>query len=485
MAIPQEIKDMRPKGLGTANEVRLIGGHYYVYEVSSKWDDVKGRPKKTTGKCIGKIDPQLGFIANKYYIDTYHQPVIESHVRHYGAVEMFRQLGKDIAQELRNCFPDIFRQIEVFALLRLVFASTGKTMKYDYEHSWLCNVYPDIGVCDSSVKRMLEKLSMRQDAMTRFMKSFVETGHELIFDGTSIMCSTSDSYAVKGHNSSGKWHDQYRLLYVFDKTNKAPLFFRVLPGNILDKSAFLETLRQSGAKDSVIIADKGFYSKPNLSYMMERGMRFILPLQDNTKMIPESFDAKEGDSRFDGRFTYKGRNIWFKVLPSGDKGNRLFIYQDDFRKAEFNSRFTEKQEKEYGEELLTDKDLLSNNRRGLFAFVSNLKCDAKQVYLLYKERWEIENCFDYMKNSVVRKPLHAHDNETIEAQCFINHVALLYFYRFLRAMDNAGLKDDYSPEEIIKRGNNIYKISEGLGHKQLTEMTVEDAELFKRLEVNL
>ena len=62
------------------------------------------------------------------------------------------------------------------------------------------------------------------------------------------------------------------------------------------------------------------------------------------------------------------------MLPSDGKGNRVFIYQDDFRKAEFYSRFTEKQEKEYGEVLLTDKDLLSNKRRGLFAFVSNLDC---------------------------------------------------------------------------------------------------------------
>lgn len=105
--------------------------------------------------------------------------------------------------------------------------------------------------------------------------------------------------------------------------------------------------------------------------------------------------------------------------------------------------------------------------------------------MTYKERWEIENCFNYMKNSVVRKPLHAHDNETIEAQCFINHVALLYFYRLLRAMDRSGLNADYSTEEIIRRGNNIYKISEGIGHTQLTEMTVEDAQIFKHLGISL
>ena len=59
----------------------------------------------------------------------------------------------------------------------------------------------------------------------------------------SIMCTTSDSYAIKGHNGNARWHDQYKLLYVFDRMNRVPLFFRVLSGNLMDKSAFIETLR--------------------------------------------------------------------------------------------------------------------------------------------------------------------------------------------------------------------------------------------------
>lgn len=58
------------------------------------------------------------------------------------------------------------------------------------------------------------------------------------------------------------------------------------------------------------------------------------------------------------------------------------------------------------------------------------------------------------------KTLYAQDNEIIESLCFINHVALLYFYSLIRAMDKTGMKDMYSTEEIINQGNNIYKISE-------------------------
>ena len=120
----------------------------------------------------------------------------------------------------------------------------------------------------------------------------------------------------------------------------------VLPGRMVDKAAFVETIRRCSCPDAIIIADKGFYSKANLSYLMEKKLRFMLPLQENTTMIPPSFDEHDGDGRYDGRFTYKGRNIWYKVIPTGDRGNRIFIYQDDFRKAEYNSLFTERQEKE-------------------------------------------------------------------------------------------------------------------------------------------
>lgn len=254
---------------------------------------------------------------------------------------MFRQLGADIGEALKASFPDMYRQIEVYAILRLVFSSTGKSMKYDYEHSWLCDVYPDIRTCDSSVMKLLGRLSMRMDDMEDFMRRFCEDGHKLVFDGTSILCSTSGSYVTKGYNSRAQRHDQYRLLYVFDRTSKAPVFYRVLPGRIVDRSAFVETLSRCRCRDAIVIADKDFYSKANVSYLMKEKLRFILPLQDNTTMIPKSFDSQEGDGRFDGRFTYKGRNIWYKVFPTGDNGNRIFIYQDDFRKAEYNSLFTE------------------------------------------------------------------------------------------------------------------------------------------------
>ncbi len=64
MSIPESIKKNKPTEFG-ALEIRCFGeGKYYVYQITSKWDAEKNRPKKVTGKSIGKITEAEGFIPN-------------------------------------------------------------------------------------------------------------------------------------------------------------------------------------------------------------------------------------------------------------------------------------------------------------------------------------------------------------------------------------------------------------------------------------
>jgi hypothetical protein len=58
-AVPQEIRAMKPRG----TMVKKIPGGYYVYEYKSVRDEY-GRRRTRMGRCIGKIDPALGFVPN-------------------------------------------------------------------------------------------------------------------------------------------------------------------------------------------------------------------------------------------------------------------------------------------------------------------------------------------------------------------------------------------------------------------------------------
>ena len=98
---------------------------------------------------------------------------------------------------------------------------------------------------------------------------------------------------------------------------------------------------------------------------------------------------------------------------------------------------------------------------GYFSFCSNLDLDAKEIYLDYKEHWDIKQCFDYLKNSVSTTALHAHTDEYFRGWAFLNHVSLLYYYGLLNALRNTKLDEKYSAEDVLKLTKNFYRVDTG------------------------
>ena len=338
MSIPESIKSKRPTQFG-AVEIRFIGGHYYTYLVSSKWDAVKGRPQKKTGKSIGKITETDGFIPNANGLRLMREmrmtPEVAPSVKNYGAYEVLLQLSPDLDKQLRQHFPDIFREIRTIALLRLVDSiSSAKMIQPMFLDSYMSDVCGDIAVSEGSVRRFIARLGMMQDQLDAFMRSQVMPGTTLLFDGTSIFFGSADSLSAKGYNPNHSQNPQARILYVFEKDSHKPVFYRVVQGSIVDKTAFMDTVNAAGCSDCIIIANKGFYSKKNVSALINAGMKFILPLQDNTVNVEAAFYENTDDNKWDGVFSYNKRAVWFRKRSSGNKGNYIYTFRDDSRKAE-------------------------------------------------------------------------------------------------------------------------------------------------------
>ena len=480
MAIPEAIKALKPTDYG-AVEIRNISGHFYVYEISSKWDSVKGRARKVTGKSVGKITLEDGFIPNARGM----RQTMPLHpiVKNYGAYAILQQLSGDLENRLRENFPDIYREISVVAMLRLVTGCTSKRINREFEASYLNDLHTDLACSGYTVRNLLTKLGVRAGDMASFMQNYMKPGSKLLFDGTSIFTRANDSYAQKGYNPDHKQETQVRILYIFDRTSFMPVFFRMVPGNVTDKVALKETIAASGCKKCLVIGDKGFYSKKNVSFLMENGMSYILPLQYNTKLIPDEFDGNIDDHKFDGCFVYKGRNIWHKTLDCGINGNKVYIFRDDKRKMQAEVNFMQKKEADY--ECMENASIFDDLRRGVFAFVSNTGESAKQIYFNYKERWDVEQCFDYLKNTVQIGSPYKRTNADLEAWAFINHISLLYFYGIVKALRDTSLSEKYSPEDILSIGKNIYRVRDHYhsANNRLSEVPKKDLNLLQTLGI--
>ena len=194
MSIPETIKKKRPTQFG-AVEIRFIGGHYYTYLVSSRWDAVKGRPQKVTGKSIGKITEADGFIPNANGLRLMQEmrltPDIAPTVKNYGAYELLLQLTPELDGKIREYFPAIFREIRTISLLRLVDSvSSARMIQPLFLDSYMSEICKDVSLPEGSVRRFISRLGAMQDQVDALPQKGTTRNIRRIRRRGFCMCST-------------------------------------------------------------------------------------------------------------------------------------------------------------------------------------------------------------------------------------------------------------------------------------------------------
>ena len=85
-----------------------------------------------------------------------------------------------------------------------------------------------------------------------------------------------------------------------------PAFYRVIAGNVRDVTALSMTLSESGMKNGIIVADKGFASEANFDDIEAANIKYIVPLKRNSKRNSSEIDYTAfkcgGKLGFDGHF---------------------------------------------------------------------------------------------------------------------------------------------------------------------------------------
>lgn len=468
MSYPESIRRHKPQDLGPC-KIRLVSGYYYVYQSPSKAhgsDPVKAR-------CLGKITESDGFIPNRYALSlmpgqpcgTQNSEVI---IKNYGAYEMFLQLAPSVSTRLKAYFPRDFREIRTLALLRLIDGIVPHLAQPVFMDSYLSVLCPDIATSEKSVRAFIKDLGLRMNEAEDFMRASIAPGQKLLFDGTTFFANFRDSLSQNGYNPDHRTTHQARILYVFDKSTQQPQFFRVFQGSAVDKTAFIDVIRASGCRSCIVLGDKGFYSKRNVSLLMssDLGIEFILPLQSNTKLVEPEFYDDPSVTKFDGMFDCKDRVIYCRKKKTGRDGNFIYTFFDSHRRTHLALKHVRQADEGWNDDdIFTDFGALKNSL-GYFSFISNMDVSSREIYLTYKGRWDIEDCFDYLKNVLDVGPVYAHCDESLQGWAFLNHISMLYFYALLNALRKKKLDRDYSPRDAIILTKPIcaYKVGESGYH---------------------
>lgn len=507
MSHPEWVLKYKKKG----TEIKRNGEMYYLCEVSSKWDPQKKRAKKISGKYLGRITEKDGFIpakrtwkkgvrdkntvektvqgeGNTLEIKDLDQGRVSFNisVKEMGASKVLLEgLGKNISSSLREIFPKLSNEIMVIAILRTLYQCPMKNIERFYQDSHLSNVFPGLALSGKNISLLMQKLGRCREKIVRFMQKFVQGEEHIIFDSTDI---TTQSKKL-GINALGRTHSdggfgtKVNQIYVFSVDRKTPIYYRVLPGNIMDVSSLKLTIKEMHLKKAVIVADKGFLSKANIETIREVGADFIAPLKRGHADIDYAPLLTNDPHKMDGYFLFKKKVIWHYSYTTKDN-LKIFVFLDEKLKAEEKNDYLMRMHQ--GLETYTKENFDKRYLRfGTLAIASEAKTDltAQKIYESYKERMLVEDVFDTFKNLLDADRTYAQSEAALESWMFFNHIALIFIYDLYRRLKDADLLGTHSPLDVLDMLKQIRTIK--MNEKWIaSEIPGKHQKLIKKLRID-
>lgn len=440
-------------------EIRLISGKYYLYQISSHWDAALKRSKKKTEAYLGRITPQ-GFKPKKTEQSAANAAQIS--VRHFGAVHYFEQRSGAILQELEKFFPQWGQTLFVGAVMRLLYHSPLKTMRFYYQNSYASQLWQDAHLSDKTMSECLRQTGQMRSAIVDFFARFHQGSRFVLIDGTHIHSrSPLDGLATPGYNSQRDFRPQVNALFIFAQDEKAPLYYRLTGGDIREVSSMKTAVAESRLKDIVIVSDKGFYSEENVAALLREKLHFAIPLKRNSSLIDYRPFQQADKQAYQGHFFYDKRPIWFTKHRIRLAGRYCYVY------SFLDERLYQEEQRDYLERVAQqrkgyDMDLFHQNHHkfGTLSLLAYLprSTSAQQAYEYFKTRNEVEQMIDVFKNTLQADRSYMRTAQQMEGWMFLNHLALMLYYQLFKELSHLDLLSRYSPMEVLQYLERIYKV---------------------------
>ena len=463
-------------------ELRLIRGKYYLYSVSSKYDPVLKRAKKISGKILGSITKENGFIKSekRLLIEKASKAVnIKSVcVREYGITSFLKQYNGTIEKMLQHYFPDHFQLIIYMAFARLVQNSPLKNMPFHIAKSML-SIDDPVSYNEKTFSVALRELGTMRENVSEYLKSFIKPNDYVLVDMTNVFSASEQMrFSKEGYNSEMIFDKQFNLMYIYSPSLVQPVYYRLFSGNIKEVKGFKLCLQESGIADALVIADKGFYSKANIQNLQQEGLQYIIPLKRDNHLIQYDKLVKKELSYF----KFEERYVWYSHYKMN--GENIFLFKDDRLKVQ--------EEKDYLDRIETMPEYYQLNkfhqkmeRFGTIALLSNAaNQDPQHIYTSYKSRNQIEVMFDGIKNILHADRTYMQNEDALQGWMFVNHIALQWYYQIYNLLKKQKQLKRYSVRDFVIHLYEIKKVK--IGDQWITEPIVKSSQaMLEKLNIHI
>jgi transposase len=394
-----------------------------------------------------------------------------------------------ILEKLKQYFPSLWQFIVFMVYCRIAYQSPLKNVPFHLEQSDILNLIGwDKKLSDQKISDSLFELGSMQESIHPFMQPKEKQNRTVLMDATDIVLQSKNiSLSQKGYNSNMDFQPQFVLLYLYDAVSVEPLYYRVLPGNIREISALKNTIKISGMSNCVYIADKGFFSESNITELERLKMKYIISLKRDNKAIP--YNSLKDIDLTDNYFEYLKRFIFFaETMKIQNRGINLFL----------DGKLKEQEKSDYLTRIQSLPESFSKSNfnekvktMGTLSLIHNTEFTPEEVYKEYKHRCEIEQFFDYLKNTLDASCSFMQREESLNGWMFINHLSMQMIYKLYGVLKTTPLNKKqklshkYSILDTVEHLKSIKKIKFNENESIIAEINKPTKTLLEKMKISI
>lgn len=164
-------------------------------------------------------------------------------------------------------------------------------------------------------------------------------GEFLAYDVTSISSYSNGIESLEwGYNRDKENLPQLNMGMYYGESSALPLYYRLYPGSIPDKSHLRYMAEDTGiisCKKTKFVMDRGFYSADNLNYLTNKGCRFVIALPGNLKYVKELIEKHGGEIINRSEYKLGAELPYGKAFEVTELGFRMrvHLYYDPLKAA--------------------------------------------------------------------------------------------------------------------------------------------------------
>lgn len=433
--------------------IKKFADREYAYEITTLWN-------KTTKKYKQK-QRYLGVITDhekKTYARKRFETTPEKLILDFGDAFVINKYFEEIkfAKLIKAVFEGDSDFVQAMIMYRLCYPSAMRHAEEWMAGSYSRLLYPKAVLKSQRISESLASIgseSLLRAFFQEYYKTYSLTGNGLVIDGSSLPNQIHIPLSQWGR-SSEEIDIQIRFLLAVDKKTGEPLFFRYVPGSIVDVSTLVTTLaelKELGVSENYVFFDAGFVSEENVNALYNQHVDFLTRLPRGRilyeELISRHCDGLESHAH---AVNYGKRGLFIKKVPVKFYEHEAFAYivLDPERKGRETKRLLvnlSEDAKVIGQRF--DDELKD---RGIMVLISSFDLPAAEAVPAYYIRQTAEKMFGFSKDDLNLLPLRVHSESTLRGFLLIQFLALIAFVKLKN-----GLGKKFSVEELVLTMRNL------------------------------